>query len=272
MIHIAAILPTSCYQGNDKTRSDTTWYPHYATNRPFHMALAHNVLEKSEHCQLFRTLTAAERFVILDNSLWENGHKAINFDDSLRAAEMINASEIVLPDVWLDGEATVHSAYDHIWMARNYNYSHPLTKFAAVVQGTTKEEWLKCYTRLLQIEGIHTIHIPKVMDKYWPGGRVALLHYLDATRQVSLRHDYHLLGIWHDPIELAACKKLTWIRSCDTALPGHAAYYHVELGPLGLPYNVEKTKRPEGYFNLTFNGYQLDKLRINLEVMDGYTK
>lgn len=278
MINIAAILPFSCYLPIKKAFPDDVdmqyycsamnWGPQNIRKRPFHMALTHLVLQSEDYANLFQELTGDGRYVILDNSLMENGHTALGFDKVLDAAKRINASEVVLPDVWLNADATVQSANNTLLECLDKPIKQ---KIAAVVHGTTKREWLWCYDRLVEMSGIDVIHIPKVMDKYWPGGRAALLHFMSNSGLISDRHQYHLLGIWNDPIELIACRKLHWIRSCDTALPGHSAYYYVELTDSGLPFDNQKTKRPANYFDIRFNPKQYDILRINLQKMDDYT-
>ena len=143
---IANILPCNCINEN-------------MPRREFEMYLTHKVLE---HPEKFAFLAKDKEkrintFKILDNSACELG-EGLDFDKVLKAAEIIGADEIVLPDIPRSG----------LSLTRTLQYlveldSEVLDKYhiAAVCQGETEEQVLSCASQILTIDSIDTIMLPK---------------------------------------------------------------------------------------------------------------
>lgn len=277
MINVALILPDTAYNVTELAQT-TGLHPNHTRgfvaqlmHRPYHMALTHLVLTNEYYRRLYAEISRLGGYVILDNSLMEKGHEAMNIFDVLRAADQINAREIVLPDVFRDGPNTLRTA-DEVLHGFALDGVRGRYTFAVVAHGRDKREWLDCYKVLCNEYGsVGCIHIPKVMDTIWPGGRAALCAYLDATGQVARHKRYHLLGVWTDPIELAACSNFAWLRSCDTALPGQAALQRVGLNGLGLV-GEQKPKRPDGYFDRYWDYNSFMLLEQNIRAIDGLAR
>lgn len=195
-----------------------------------HMYLTHMVEKYPVYAS---TARATRGYKILDNSLIELGG-AVDLERVLDAAKAINADEIILPDVFQDGPATVKAVKGSLqclisnWPNRNWPF-----KLMAVAQGSTIEEWYDCYQQLLAMPDVDVIGIPKVLAKMHPQGRPYFVNELCNLRQKP----HHLLGLWYSMTELAEYRNLNEIRSCDTVLLGFMAKHG--MSSIGI--------RPDGF-------------------------
>ena len=177
-------------------------------------------------------------YKILDNSLIELGG-AVDLDRVIKAAEIIGADEIILPDVFRDGPATLKAVEDSI-AALNKKYpnrSWPF-KLQAVAQGKDEDEWVYCYASLLENPDVDVIGIPKVLSKMHPQGRP---HFVNSYCALY-RKPHHLLGMWYSMTELLEYDQPEAIRSCDTVLMGFINKYDMNfwgVRPDGHTVNLE---------------------------------
>jgi hypothetical protein len=231
----------------------------------YFLALAHLVVEDSEYASWYQKQSAAGKYVILDNGLEEG--QCMEMDSILAAADRIHAAEIVLPDVWKDGPISTAVSLRAL--------EHPLlkessVKIAAVVQGKDRASWIASFDELRKDPRIHTLMIPKNLDEGWGyGGRFAACAYLSATSRIDKEHEYHLLGVWTDPIEVYLHAHYNkWIRGLDTALAFQAGYQEVSLSYL-VREGGHKPKRPHSYFSINqITGIQSALVRTNIELLD----
>lgn len=162
-------------------------------------------------------LKHADTYIILDNSLIELGG-ALSMERLIKAAEKVLADEIILPDVFKDGEATYQSTLKSIEWLREHNL---LGRFnlMAVCHGTTEEEFTKCFNRLNDLPEIDVIGIPKVMSS---------MPWVKDRSRKSLKNVFmhshkkiHFLGSWYNLAELLDLGTDVWnkVRSVDTCLP-----------------------------------------------------
>lgn len=236
-------------------------------DRNYHLLLAH-LASDPEYVKAARALKG---YKILDNSLIEHGHEAFSLDKLLEAAELLGPDEIVLPDVFRDGAATVESTKAALDKMGKYRTVY---KVAAVAHGTQPHEWLRCYKELVAL-GVDVIHIPKVMDELWPyGGRLGLVQWLDyAHAHRAPFVEYHLLGIWTNPIELVSYSRIPWLRGVDTALPIQAAMQGVVFNARwGLDPGTTKPKRPDKYFNTMLTRQQRMFADENVRILDNLAR
>jgi hypothetical protein len=296
-MHVAVISPTSLLKEVN-------------TGRAMHMALAHKVLEGGFYRDFYEGVRPVyvgrgpdkgnrpkRPFIILDNSLMENGHKALDIRDVLEASQMIKADEIVLPDAFRDYEANLElfeeSLTTFIERARANGY-RPLPRIAGVVQGETRQEILDSF--VFMFKNADTICIPKVLDVVWEnGGRLGFINEISeryifsrvgttqSTRGKPLA--MHLLGVWTSPFEICGIAK-AWpnsFRSVDTALPVHAGIAgHQFHSRYGLEYfdqetatiiPANKAKRPENYLDMPrsdISEEMLYNIKYNIHVLDNY--
>lgn len=239
---LATILPTP--------------YLTLAKEDDMHMALAHLVGKDAEYTQFFKDRASEGKFVILDNGVVETG-RPVPIEVLVEKAKLIGASEIIIPDFFMEGEATIESAIENIPYVREHA---PKLKIMVVPQGDTIEDWLYYAREVIKLD-IDTIGIPKVLTKL--GGRDARLEVL-ADLAFSLRGlDVHLLGCWENPLELTliakavATKQILPVRSCDSAI----AYAYARDNVL-----ISQGVRPSGAINFGANDANIDALTKNIEI------
>ena len=219
-----------------------------------HMYLTHMV---EKYPQYANTARDARGYKILDNSLIELGG-AVNLERVLNAAKVINADEIILPDVFQDGPATVKAVRESLqyltdkWPNRDWPF-----KLMAVAQGATIEEWYTCYLELLAMPDVDVIGIPKVLAKMHPQGRPYFVNELCDLRQKP----HHLLGLWYSVSEFTDYRDLNLIRSCDTVLLGFMAKYG--MSSIGV--------RPDG-FTVDLENDVIDYTQIKNDLSMNYGK
>ena len=218
-----------------------------------HMYLTHMV---EKYPQYANTARDAQGYKILDNSLIELGG-AVDLERVLNAAKVINADEIILPDVFQDGPATVKAVRESLqyltdkWPNRDWPF-----KLMAVAQGATIEEWYTCYLELLAMPDVDVIGIPKVLAKMHPQGRPYFVNVLCDLRQKP----HHLLGLWYSVSEFTDYRDLNLIRSCDTVLLGFMAKYGMSI------YGV----RPDGFtVDLENDVIDYTQIKNDLSIDDG---
>ena len=175
------------------------------------MALTHLVEKYPAYAECFRNYCG---FKILDNSIVELGG-AVDIKRLMRAAEKICAHEIILPDVFDDGERTVELAIESIEVIKKMKL-HNSYHIMAVCQGKDVAEIEKCFETLSKIPEITTIGIPKRFADKHPLGR-PYFEYLWADKYPTQKR-IHLLGLSGSFTELLEYQHPNKIRSCDTCL------------------------------------------------------
>lgn len=195
-----------------------------------HMALAHlvGVEGMEKYTEFFEN---AQGFRILDNGLIENAQ--VTVEDLLQKAELINADELILPDVYKDSRETFRRVSADIKWLRGHGYEK---KIQVVPQGDSLDDWLKCAMALITNFGteIDTIGIPKHLidtaaDR---DARLKAIAMLDEMCPTFRSFDIHLLGCWKTPLEVLTIAKaaeqgiIPVVRSCDSAI----AYVYARKG------------------------------------------
>ncbi len=208
----------------------TAFLQAYGTLTDYHLALAHLVLDpdNSDYASFMRNRSDRGDFVILDNSLIELGH-AMPIADMVRAAAICCVSEIVLPDAFMDGESTVKLVKQALielkenHLEKTWNAKLPF-RCMAVVQGINMASWFDCLDEILHMDNcITTIGIPKNINMFVEDsgvGRTYVLHKI-VEKEYHLKYpwiQWHMLGVWDNPIELQEASRFRWIRGCDTSI------------------------------------------------------
>jgi hypothetical protein len=257
------------------------------------MALAHLIGKAGfEDYTTFYELKGRQndKFLIMDNGLIEGDPRPI--EEIVDKAEKLHASELVLPDVFRDRNAT--------WRAVNKAlvYLHNKGKFdmrvMAVAQGNTYEEWLESARELLKLP-INTLGIPKVLTKLphykiSSGGHISFekdgywLQRLEAIRALREELDaadveIHLLGCWDTPLEAkriandVATGNCHEVRGIDSAIPWVYASAGMKMSegerPVG-PVHFDATNLDADDLTLKYNihMWQRECADIDLEAPD----
>jgi len=163
-------------------------------------------------------------YKILDNSLIEIG-RSIYIERVYNAALAIAADEIILPDVFRDGPATLTATWAALEKIKKLEETYGVKfKKMAVAQGKTLDEFTNCFNRLSRSTQIDVIGIPKVVAKMLPQGRPGIEYLWQNSEK-----DIHLLGIWYSFEELGRFKYPEKIRSVDTCLASYFVENHMPI-------------------------------------------
>lgn len=141
----------------------------------------------------------------------------------LDAALLVQADEIILPDVFQDGPSTLNAVWRSL-SALEQHGAHPHYKLMAVCQGATAKEFIKCFETLESISEVDVIGIPKVAAKLHPVGRP----YFESMWAYSPKI-IHLLGVWYGWEELTRYVRPQRIRSVDSCLASFQAKYYLPI-------------------------------------------
>lgn len=176
----------------------------------YHLLLAHEVLkEPTRH----RNFYGAHKnsFVIMDNSLIELG-ESLPAQDLIRAATIVNANTLVLPDKLLDKEATIRMSLE---AAEELMPIRGTLGFLVMAQGRNEREALECATYLAkEIPGVNMIGIPRALTAA-TGSRIAI------TQQIfgSLGLPIHQLGFSDNMQDDILSARLPGVMGIDSAVP-----------------------------------------------------
>lgn len=166
-------------------------------------------------------------YKILDNSIIELG-EAFTMESLMAEAERVGADEIILPDVFRDGEATVKKAEGAIQWLKDHDLIGKY-KIMAVAHGKNASDFDKAIEAFKNMREIDVIGIPKVLTASGVD-RVDLAGY--ARNKTG--KEVHLLGCWSTLGEYLR-RDLSNIRSTDTCMPALIAYYG--MGPYAYRYD-----------------------------------
>lgn len=184
-------------------------YSYLMYQQDYVMLLGHLSKENIKYTEEARF---SKNYKIMDNSIIELG-EAFNLDDLIVEACKCKVNEIILPDVFQNGEATLTLVKESINYLRNKNILGEF-KLQAVCHGKTIEEFKKSFEELNNIKEIDVIGIPKVLTKTF-GNRCLLYNIFKNTNK-----EIHLLGCWDSFNELNVLpdEAFSKIRSLDTCL------------------------------------------------------
>ena len=149
---------------------------------------------------------------MIDNGAYELGFP-LPFDELIRYAEEIDASEIICPDFFRVREGTYQATKEFIEQLTSKQRRR--WKLIAVPQATCPSEWLDAYTEMVKLD-VDVIALPIWLQKEFKM-RPAVFGYLQKKGLLDSSVEYHLLGL-DDYSELYAYPKGA-VRSVDTSLP-----------------------------------------------------
>ncbi|MEC7525713.1 MAG: hypothetical protein VYE22_37870 [Myxococcota bacterium] len=185
------------------------------------MALAH-LARDDEYAGAFRELSESGTHVVLNNGAYEAhlaGRELLGFVETLELAARVGATEVQLPEVDGDGEATLALARE--WLARPGAEG---VRWHAVSEGATPGDFLTCFDGLASHPSVAVIGIAKgIVPRAFCaelGVRDPALARLVVLERLTRRTDkpLHLLGLTH-PREVFLARRLgPQVRSVDSTI------------------------------------------------------
>lgn len=236
-----------------------------------HMALAQLINEEGmeAYTSFYKNGRKNYSYLILDNGAAEG--KTMPIEMIVDKAELIRASEIVLPDAYRDARGTLKLHEEAIdYLLQRYDGAENIPfKLMAVPQGSNKEEWIACAKTLLTTyrDIIDTVGIPKHLIDTFENrdGRLEALALLDQETDFNIRdYEIHLLGCWKTPLEVLVVAKaaeqgdIPMVRSCDSAIP----YVYARAG-----LRFDDDDRPDSD-PIDFKGGTCDEMQLAINLND----
>lgn len=196
-------------------------------------------------------------YVILDNGAADGG--LVSNQKLFEVAELLNADEIVVPDVLRSKAGTLAKVRKFLAHApTSYNYM-------AVVQGTTTRLLHSCVAALAEVPSVRALGIPRhLLERHGHAVRINLANWI--AEKFPGRFVLHFLGtnpLWIQEVKHAEVD-CPHVRSVDTSMPYNYTIAGYELTP-----NLRiEVMRPSQYFTqdwYTRIGHSL--LRNNISVL-----
>lgn len=182
------------------------------------MLLAHLSKKSDYYADLARK---NKNYKIMDNSIIELG-SAFSMEELVKEALRCKVDEIILPDVFKDGPATIEAVRHSIrWLKEHRMLGY--FKLMAVCHGKDKQEFFKTFKTLNSMDEVDVIGVPKVTSTIVKS-RVELAEHI----ALLTRKEVHLLGCWYTLRELKELSSNTPIRSIDTCMPALLSIYNME--------------------------------------------
>lgn len=225
--------------------------------REYNMLLSHIILDNERYAEWVR-INLKNSYKIVDNSIVELG-KAFNVENLLKAADKVEADEIILPDEFEDGEETIKKAKESINELKNKGYLGKF-KLMVVCHAKSEKEFKRNFKKLEKIKEIDVIGIPKIICEWGDRNNFKNL-YLNCNKEI------HYLGCYDSFGELNEIKNnkvYNKIRTIDTCLPSLLCIQNkrwFEKRDHSYTINLQEDKfRNEDYKNI------MDELKENLEL------
>ena len=198
------------------------------------LALLHLVERSTPYREFFQARAAEGAFILLDCSAVESPGLA-TAECMIETALTIQASEVMLPDVIQDMDATLESSANMLTVLDARFGSDKPFQIMVVPQGRNGDEWLECADTMLRWPGITTLGISYTTTNYYFGSRVIVLNKLYETSGAWLKDKIiHLLGCFAISEVQMVANRYPDVRSVDSAIAAIYAEQHV-LIEHGLP-------------------------------------
>lgn len=193
---------------------------------PYHLLLAHDIVEHSDiYYRLFHRRPAGMT-IILDNSVIELG-SAVDIKMIVEAAKIVQPNTTVLPDVLLNSNQTIDSctAAIHGWSAA-FRRAGLTPAFMYVPQGRAFHSWTLCAEALADEPSINFWGIPRNIVQTPMMSRYA---HISIARALNPKRYIHLLGFSNNLIDDIVCAHLPDVFGIDSAVPIRAVSQQIPM-------------------------------------------
>jgi hypothetical protein len=204
----------------------------------YQYCLPHLLDQDTAYRKHFYDFKKSGGYIIMDNSLHELG-VAYDHERLMFWVNELEPDEFIVPDVWMDIDATLKNAEE--WIKLKYP---PNTTPVAVVQSRSFKDAEECYLALKNMgykkiafsygadwymDKFHGIHI----DKAKMMGRISAVKQMFYNGTIKKNDRVHLLGC-SLPQEFGWYENCSYIESIDTSNPIMAALEGIGYDEFGL--------------------------------------
>ena len=228
----------------------------------YQYCLPHLLDQDTAYRKHFYDFKKSGGYTIMDNSLHELG-EAYDHERLIFWVNELEPDEFIVPDVWMDIDATLKNAKE--WIKISYP---PNTTPVAVVQSRSFKEAEECYLALKKLgykkiafsygadwymDKFHGIHV----DKAKMMGRISAVKQMFYNGVIKKNDRVHLLGC-SLPQEFGWYENCSYIESIDTSNPIMAALEGIEYEEFGLNH------KPKANMN---DHFHIDIKNVNLKLV-----
>ena len=233
----------------------------------YQYCLPHLLDQDTAYRKHFYDFKKSGGYIIMDNSLHELG-EAYDHERLMFWVSELEPDEFIVPDVWMDIDATLKNAKKWI----NIMYPKNVTP-VAVVQSRSFKEAEECYLALKKLgykkiafsygadwymDKFHGIHV----DKAKMMGRISAVKQMFYNGVIKKNDRVHLLGC-SLPQEFGWYENCSYIESIDTSNPIMAALEGIEYEEFGL--NHKPKANMNDYFHIDIKNVNLKLVFHNVE-------
>jgi len=237
----------------------------------WYFALCHHYVQDRNYKDYFLNLRKdnPDAFILLDNGAAE--HSLVTQEMLLEAVEELQPTEVISPDVLFNRTQTLANLDDFVAEMSNRRLLDRTNIFACP-QGSNKEEWLDCYTKMALNPLVSTIGLSKIaVPKCWNNATEDKLIGISRNQCVNelntrklLTKPLHLLGMGeHDEFDYYLKHQIPNIRSSDSCYTVLAAINGINF-ELGDTTRVPTTNE---YFNVTLTDEQMQLATKNINYL-----
>lgn len=202
----------------------------------YHMCLAHLVggssIQSKLYTSFYRRMSEEGKYVLMDNGAAENSQ--LDFANLIKSYDLINPTEIILPDVLCDKNETMEKTC--LFYSK---YHDQIEKYNLMVvpQGKSFEEWCVCADELIRKIPVTTIGVSKFLEMTTKD-RSIRTKACEFLKQYDV--EIHLLGCSEGPRVIKEARSVNpKVRGCDSAF----TYICAKAGFTSISIN---TTRPKG--------------------------
>ena len=233
----------------------------------YQYCLPHLLDQDTAYRKHFYDFKKSGGYIIMDNSLHELG-EAYDHERLMFWVNELEPDEFIVPDVWMDIDATLKNAEE--WIKLKYPSN---TTPVAVVQSRSFKDAEECYLALKKLgykkiafsygadwymDKFHGIHI----DKAKMMGRISAVKQMFYNGVIQKNDRVHLLGC-SLPQEFGWYENCSYIESIDTSNPIMAALEGIGYDEFGL---LTKPKaNMNDYFYIDIKDVNLKLVLHNVE-------
>ena len=237
-----------------------------------HMCISHVAARNPEYAEYYREKSKRGDFVMLDTATFEGVETSTR--EYADVIDMVQPTEITLPDVYMDADATVWRSIKFAERLLTLG-AGTLKGLAVVPQGHTYHAYLNSIARLARIPSVTTVCIiEETMQLYQTPRRTVI----SAVRRNFPNLFIHLLGVSDDLQDLYDPFVLSSVRTCDTSklivwgLNGYSTVPDAESRPPEIPYPGRKTLggRMEYFQFETQDAVRVQKAKNNVKSWEEY--
>jgi hypothetical protein len=237
-----------------------------------YFCLAQHYLKSEEYRQFFKNKVKEGKWVLLDNGIGD--HSPVTQNDLFDIMVDLKPNEVIPVDTLFNKDQTLLNLDSFIKKMDEKNLLSKIEIFACP-QGYTKDEWLECYSYMLEHPNVNTIGMSKLSIP-WCFKKVRGDVLISESRHLAfdylryndlLNKPLHFLGMG-DPNEFQYY--INYNDHDDSMIRSSDSCYSVLAAINGISFkngNFQRIPTPKNYFDLEMTEDQIDLAKENIQYL-----